>query len=1120
MSHGDSRKKESDQLLQQWLSLNQDGNSKDIGPAPDDIGIPLSFGQQRIYFLQELNPKSPFYHYVERYSFSGKPDLERLIASFEKVVLKHEILRTTFPLTDGTPVQLVHAEPRIELNIIPTVMLSPESFDTLAREEANKPFDLQQGPLVRISVLKQTDFKFDLVLTLHHMITDQWSSMLMREEWARAYRGEELSTLPVQYRDFAYWQRNQTVFQQDLSYWKDKLSGELPLIKLLARSNRSGAVTFKGGLSEWKVSSEITKKLRVLCQQMDCTMFVLLLSVYKVLLYRYSGLSDLLVGAPVNNRDRTVLEKMIGFFNETLVFRTSIHGSLGFLQVLAEVRKTVIEGFQHKNVPFELLVQELQPERHPGTNPLFQVMFLYHRNSETPGFGDEIEITYRHMDLGISKFDLTFYVAESDHSLDLTLEYSTELFSKEAIENIQHHITNLINGVLEDPSVPIGKLPMLEKSEYHEIVNHWSSSGKYSLEETDIVSLITRHAVDSPGKIAVIAPDQQLTYGALHEKSEHFAKYLLHHGSKEVELIGLCTARTVEMLIGMLGIMKAGMAYIPIDPDYPEERINYMIENAAIDTVLVQKKLANKFASTGVDAMIYEDVEESKDTGSIDLPEIAQTSLAYVIYTSGSSAGPKGVKVTHRNLLHSTVSRHRYYQKQPGAFLLLSSYAFDSSVAGIYWTLSVGSTLILPDNKIEQDLEKLIGLIAKHRVTHILLLPSLYRLILSFGQTEKLQCLNTVIVAGEVCPVEVGLLHHEKLKECLLFNEYGPTEATVWCSVQPIKAQDNYPFVPIGRPLPNAPIYILDKDQQLVPPGVAGELYIGGEGVSAGYLNKPHLTEAKFVKDAFVRQPLAKMYKSGDLGTFNLDGTIDYLGRVDSQLKIRGFRIEPGEIENALNSYPGVKESLVISTTSLSNEGAFHQVGQENKGSRLIGYVSGSEDLTSAVVKDHLKAKLPTYMVPSVIVVVKKFPRLPNGKIAVKNLPEPASINTTQSTRIHPLNRTEEQLLEIWKEALKLETISTTDNFFELGGDSIISIHIVAKAREMGLHMSPDFLFEYQSIQELAKAIDNKQGDSGTKTDVVSVTSGDQNSFDDSGLSQEDLDRLYDQLSSDQDEQD
>lgn len=1070
-------------LLDRWRSQQKKKEPiAAIAKRPLGTRAPLSLGQQRLWFLQQLHPDNPFYHYADVLRLKGRLVEAHLKESFRQLAQKYAILRTTFPSDNGDVYQHIGEEAAIDFITQDIRSLAgdqrEESAQAIALASASEAFDLETGPLTRVCLIQLTDKEYWLVLTMHHIITDKWSMGLLREDLAQLYEGllagnvVELTPLPLSYADYAYWERQQEVDPAHLSYWKKQLAGELPILKLPTDHTRTGKPSYAGAFSVQAFSSQLSTQLSQLCQQNNTTLFVLLLTAYKVLLYKYSGQKDIIVGTPFSNRDQLALQQLIGFFNDTLVLRSDLSKTPSFEQLLQEVRSMVLTAFTHKKTPFEVLVRELSPERAASTNPLFQVMFLFHKVPPKPSLGPELALEHQPFDLGVSKFDLTLYISEEEGQLSAIFEYATDLFEAATIERMQEHLRVLLEAIVENPQQSIATLPILSSVEKQKILVDWNQH-QLPIGETTVHQLIEAQAQRKTGAPAAVYEGVELSYQALQEKSDLIARRLQARGIGQGDIVGLYTERSLDMMVGILAILKAGGAYLPIDPEYPKDRIDFMLEDADVKVVLCQDKILNEL-STRVDKL---SLQGRQHEGNSSLPPLVPTvgndHLAYIIYTSGSTGRPKGVQVTHKNLLHSTQARFSYYPQQPGRFLLLSSFAFDSSIVGLFWTLTQGGTIVLPKRRIEQDLDQMADLIAKQQVTHTLLLPSLYRVLLQHISTEKLQSLQTLIVAGEACSTALVRQHFESLPAVELYNEYGPTEASVWCTAHKVEREDAEGQVPIGRAIPNAAIYILDDHLAPVPIGVAGELYVGGAGITLGYLNRPDLTQQQFIPHPFSNEKGAKLYRTGDLARYREDGLIDFLGRADHQVKIRGYRIELSEIKETLARIEGVKDALVV-------------VQEEEGNNRLIAYVIGDAKLASAGILKTVGTQLPAYMVPAQLHILAEWPRLPNGKIDRKSLPKRDEQQLlSNDAYAAPRSSVEQTLATIWEEVLKRSPIGIHDNFFEIGGDSILSIQIIAKARKAGLAMAANQLFEYQTIAALSLFVTEAQPKTPTADETL-----------------------------------
>ena len=650
-----------------------------------------------------------------------------------------------------------------------------------------------------------------------------------------------------------------------------------------------------------------------LSKELETTPYVLLMSVYYLMLYKYTGQKDILIGAPITIRKGQILENLIGFFDETIVLRTIFSPQSSFKDLVAKVKQTVLGAFSNRDVPFDLLVKELKPERALGETPFFRGMFMYHDIPENPSFGPEVQMTYALLNSGVSKFDLTMFISNENNLLSSSFEYSKELFEEETILQFHEHYRSLLDHILDQPDHKICDIPMLKARELDILLpKKISNEGPYS-KYSGIHEIISELGNQNPDKIAVAFKAENITYKQLLYKADIMARHIISHTQGRNEIVGLCMERSIEMVVGLLAILKAGCAYLPIDPEYPEERISFMLEDSKVPLVFTQDKLAASFSKYDGAVHLIDRPQTSEISATADLPKMSREDLAYVIYTSGSSGQPKGVPISHENIICSTEGRLVFYPDHPQAFLLLSSISFDSSKAGIFWTLCTGGTLVIAEKRLEQDIAKLGEVIYRNAVTHTLMLPSLYKAILDHSETSQLRSLKTVIVAGEACTPSTCIAHFEKLPAAALYNEYGPTEATVWCIAHRITEDQKYTSpIPIGKPVGHAEIYILNEALQLVPLGAEGEIYVGGLLLARGYLNDLERTAESFIAHPLDKNSTKKLYKTGDLGRYNREGQIEFLGRADQQIKIRGFRIELGEIKKTFEDYAAVDEAVVL----------------------------------------------------------------------------------------------------------------------------------------------------------------------------------------------------------------
>lgn len=1033
--------------------------------------IPLSFAQERLWFLHQLDPQSPAYNMHNVVRIQGELDKNILTESFRTLIQRHRILRTTFGTKDGYPHQKTSSEIHFEIQVIDLGIQAQgaRSVEDLIKTEIRCPFDLVQGPLLRVVLVRQAEKDHILVLTIHHILFDEWSNELLWGELSTIYRalsdGEKpsLPDLPVQYTDFTVWQKQQIYRQKEeqLVYWRQQLEGELPFIELPVDYPRPAQQTFHGALQWRQLPGPLYAQLKSLNQELGTTMFMLLLSAFQLLLTRYTGQSDILVGAPIANRSRPETKGLIGLFLNTLVFRANLEKDVPFVEFASRTRQSALDAFKHQDLPFEILVDELHPRRVQSHNPLFQVMFVHQKSAldalDLPG----LMISEVPVDPGVAKFDLTLFAQESNDILSIGLEYNINLFNSQTADRILGHYQTLLESILENPQKQISDLQILTSVERAFLLRDWNDTSAGSIPETSIHELIELQIARRPDDIAVVDRARQLTYRELDERANQLAHYLRRLGIGPDVPVGLLLERSTEMITAILAVLKAGGAYLPLDPDYPRERLALMIRNARAPVILTQEKYTDSMP--GHEAKIiaidldWNDIAEESTSSpeKIGGPD----NLAYIIYTSGSTGIPGGVPVSHRNLVHSTLARDYFYPGQVKSFLLLSSFTFDSSVAGIFWTLCQGGKLVLPPQRIEQDMTQLAEIIAHHRITHTLCLPTLYTLLLELADRARLSSLRAVIVAGEECQPGLVKRHFDNLPRVELYNEYGPTETTVWSTAYKITPDFKGNRVPIGRPIPNAQNYILDRYSQPAPIGVTGELCIGGPGLTAGYLNDPEKTSRKFIQASFPGEPPRRLYRTGDRARYLPDGNIEFLGRLDLQIKVRGNRVEMGEIESALQRLPDVREAVV---DVIDN--------------RLVAYIVLQIMQPSSIDwRAKLANSLPGYMIPSDFLVLEEFPRTPNGKLDRSALPSPNG-RERRDEFVAPRSKTELALAEIWKGILHLDHVSINDSFFNIGGNSILSIRIFARiADQFNVDLPLSLLFTETTIVRLAARIDEQK---------------------------------------------
>ena len=941
-----SEKTNQNSLLSKWLNrVKKSDEPKGIQPRPEGVKVPLSLGQQRLLFLQQLYPENPFYHYAEAYKFKGKLEVESLIKSFEIAAHRHDVLRTKIVFENGRAFQQVNDTPLFEiaehdLRSLPEIELKKVSRE-LAVQEARRSLESPDGYLTRLSILRLKDDEFLLILTMHHIIADNWSLHLLQNEIAEYYQklanGQEVkfSPLEIQYADYAYWQSLQKPNSENLEYWKKKLQNSLTFLDLPSDFPRPHRPTFRGAYSTQKFSIELSNKLKNFCKERNKTVYTVILTAFKILLKKYSGETDILVGSPFTNRDEIALEHLIGFFNDTLVLRSDLSNDPTYNELLEQVWATTQAAFAHKNMPFEELVKTLKPDRYLNHNPLFQVMFIYNDVPGMPDFGKNLEVGHEPFDFGVAKFDLTLSIAEQADEISAMFEYAKDLFEKETIERMHGHLRTLLEEIVGNPNRPISKLGMITREEL-KLFSEWNDTNTSEIKVKSLVELFTGQVASNPQRPAVSFQKDKITYEQLNRRANCVANFLLKSNLDKRQPIALLSEPSIEMIVGILGVLKAGLAYLPLDAQYPKKRLDYILKDSSASIVLTQKRLSSLLSDDVVTVQPIEEIIATESSEEPILPiAIDGEDLAYVVYTSGSTGQPKGVCVTHKNLLYSTTARFDYYPNQPQSFLLMSSFSFDSSVAGIFWTLLAGGKLVLIERRTEQDLNSLSEIFVSEQITHTLLLPTLYQTLIRNLPKQVFDTFKTIIVAGEACPKALCNEHFEFLPNVELYNEYGPTEATVWATVYKTTPAESGLNVPIGKPISNTQVYILDENQNQVPIGVPGELFIGGKGVTKGYFNNVELTNKFFIQNTFNPESSDKLYRTGDLCRYRSDGTIEFLGRKDNQVKLRGYRVELAEIQEAIRQNFKVREVVIkletiqktnVAATATTEEALLHDL--------------------------------------------------------------------------------------------------------------------------------------------------------------------------------------------------
>ena len=998
-----------------------------------------------------------------------------------EIVRRHEVLRTSFTDVNGRPVQEIASALNITLPIINLGELSEQEREAevrrLASSQARESFDLTQGALLRATLLRLEEEEHVLVFNIHHIVADGWSTGVIIHEITALYtsfysnKPSSLPKLPVQYADFAIWQRQwlQTVQLSQMTYWKQQLGGNLPVLQLPADRPRPAIQTFRGRKQHWQISKTLAEALKSLSQREAVTLFMTLLTAFKTLLYRYTNQADILIGSPIANRNRQEIEGLIGFFVNTLVLRTDLSGDPSFKELLRRIREVTLDAYTHQDLPFEQLVEELQPERNLSYTPLFQVMFVLHNVPVEVLKLPDLSLSLMEVEPATALFDLTVYLTETEQGMMGYFEYNSDLFDTATIERMQGHFQTLLEGIVANPEQHLSDLPILTATEQQQLLVDWNqTSADYP--SICIHQLFEAQVEQTPNAIAVVFEDQQLTYRELNARANQLAHYLRSLGVGPEVLVGICVVRSLDMVIGLLGILKAGGAYVPLDPTYPKERLAFMLENSQPSVLLTQQHLVESLPTHRAKVVCLDSSWELFAQERIENPgsNITSLNLAYVIYTSGSTGRPKGAMNTHQGICNRLHWMQDAYQLTAADKVLQkTSFSFDVSVWEFFWPLLTGAGLVIAQPEGHQDPNYLVNLITQQQISTIHFVPSMLQVFLEADSLETCQCLKRVITSGEALPTQLQKRFFNRL--CAeLHNLYGPTEASVdvsfWACLHQSSPKGNsithQKTVPIGRPIANTQIYLLDEYLNPVPMGVAGEVYIGSVGVGRGYLSSPELTSEKFIPNPFSNKLASRLYKTGDLARYLPNGEIEYISRIDHQVKVRGFRIELGEIETVISQHSAVRETVVV-------------VREDSAGSQqLVAYTVLQREQTLTITELHrfLESKLPNYMMPTAFVMLEALPLTPNGKVDRKALPAPDTARPElEAIYQPPQTEIEQTIAAIWQEKLHVEDVGIHDNFFELGGHSLLLIQVHSKLREIfKSDLSVLDLFRYPTISSLA----------------------------------------------------
>ncbi|HKG79175.1 MAG TPA: amino acid adenylation domain-containing protein, partial [Pyrinomonadaceae bacterium] len=1065
--------------VERALGAGTQRESLALRAVPREGSVGLSFAQQRLWFLNELEPESTAYNIVRALRLRGALNVAALEAALTEIVRRHEALRTSFAVEAEQPVQVIATETNFS---VAHISITEAEVRRFIESEVDQPFDLQTGSLFRASLLRVDAEEHVLVLTTHHIISDGWSAGVLFRELGTLYAayaaGEEspLPELPVQYADYAVWQRGWLqgeVLDQQLVYWRERLTGAAPVLELPVDRVRPAVQSYRGAAARFEVSREVSEGLKELAHAEGVTLFMTLLAAFKVLLYRYTGQEDLSVGTLIANRTHPEIEKLIGFFVNTLVLRTDLSGGPDFRELLGRVRETALGAYAHQDVPFEKLVEELQPERNLSHTPLFQVLFVLQNT-----IGDELRLP----DLGVSpvkveteiaKFDLSLFMTEQEQGLKGVFVYSRDLFERETIERLLGHFRILLEAIVSAPQRSVTELPLLSDAERHQLLVEWNETEVEERWDICIHQIFEEQAARTPEATALVFEEERLSYAELNARSNQLAHHLQTLGVGPEVLVGILMERSVEMVVSLLAVLKAGGAYVPLDPQYPAERLTFMLEDSQVGILLAHRHLledlphhsARVVCPAGIRKEIALESEENLDL------QITDDQLAYVIYTSGSTGRPKGSLITHAKVVRLFKSTEQWFHfGERDAWTLFHSYAFDFSVWEIWGALLYGGRLVVVPYLVSRSPEAFYQLLCREQVTVLNQTPSAFHQLMlaeDSASSSKQLALRLVIFGGEALELQRlrPWLERHGDRQPTLVNMYGITETTVHVTYRPLTWSDleTVSGSVIGRPIPDLQVYLLDQHLQPVPQGVAGEIHVGGEGLARGYLNRPELTAERFIPNPFSTRPGTSLYKSGDLARYLAQGELEYLGRIDHQVKIRGFRIELGEIESMLNAHPEIREAVVMAREDEPDE------------KRLVAYIVAEQDPPPKItqLREYLAEKLPEYMIPAAWVYLDQLPLTGNNKVDRRALPAPDMARPDlEDAFTAPRTPVEEMIAGIWSELLGLDRVGVYDNFFELGGHSLIATQLVSRLREaFQVEILLRNVFEQPTVAELAEAL-------------------------------------------------
>jgi amino acid adenylation domain-containing protein len=1062
-------------------STNRTGSRETtLGPADRRDPLPLSYAQQRLWFLCQLDPDSPVYNIPCAVTLTGKIDADALQRAIRRIIRRNENLRTSFAQENGIPRVVISEEVEWSLQRIDARSIAQEGAVELIRYTsrlAQERIEITRAPLLRVVLLPTGDDTHVLLLIVHHIVFDGWSMGLFVRELEELYRAyatgavPNLAPLVLQYTDFTIWQKKwleSGILEHQLAYWKKQLAGAPPVVNFLPDRRRPQVEMFRGTRRKLVILPQLVQEIESLSQQHGVTLFMTLLACFNVLLARYTGLEDIVVGSPSAGRSRSELSDVMGFFVNNLVLRTDLSGDPTFSTLLARVREVTLQGYEHQDVPFDQLVQALHPERSPDHSPLFQTMFILQNFPITRAKMPGLTLQTMELEFGSARFDLTVEIFPNEGALDVYFDYNSDLYDHATMTGVQAHYLTILEAVVTNPNQKVNEIRLLSVAESEHQLFARNNTVAQIPEDLCFHHTFEEIARNHPDRVALMVESNGITYGQLDAYANRIARALQARGAGPTHLVAVFLPRGADLVAALLGVVKSGAAYIPLDPVYPKGRIESILDEARPVAIITSSELLSNLAGTGEQTICLDrEGALSPDRSCGPLVGPTQQDLAYVIFTSGSTGKPKGVQIGHRALLNFFDAM----REEPGitesdVLLAVTTASFDIAGLELLLPLYVGATVCIAQQP--GDPMSLLQDLDRYRPTIMQATPSTWKLLLASdwmgNQNLKILC------GGEALDVALADALLVRCEE--LWNMYGPTETTIWSAAYRVE-QLGAESIPVGRPIRNTTFYVLDRMKQPVPKGVIGELWIGGEGLAQGYLNRPDLTEERFQPCPWAVTAETRMYRTGDLFRFRDDGTLDFYGRADFQVKLRGFRVELGEIDNAL-----ARIESVTSAVTILDEGD----GEK----RLVAFIeSQNEALTQTAIRERLRETLPEYMIPAACIFLKRLPRLPNGKLDRSSLPKPERSKRDDGTFVNPVAGTQQIVASVFQEVLQLDRVGADENFFDLGAHSLQMVRVRALLnQQIDRPISLVSLFQYPNVRALSNFIDREVGELAVKAET------------------------------------